>query len=269
MIIDKLYNLNYLFLAFLSGIFTWFITLIGALTVFLNRAPNRKLFDCMLGFAGGVMISASFFSLLIPSIEYSKNLNIPFLIPVSIGFLLGSFFLLLLDKIIPHLHPNFQIYEKEGIKKELPLYFLLVLAITIHNIPEGLAVGVSFGALKHNKNYEIFIGALSLAFGIGVQNFPEGLAVSMPLSTSGMSKRKSFFYGQLSGIVEPVFSFIGAYLVSIFSKVLPYALSFAAGAMVYVVIEEVIPETQKEKNTDISTLSFIFGFLFMFLLDIF
>jgi ZIP family zinc transporter len=265
--IYKLFNFNYLLLSFFAGIFTWFITLIGSSFVFLNRRPNRKLFDCMLGFAGGVMISASFFSLLIPSIEYSKNLNIPFLIPVSTGFLLGSFFLLLLDKFIPHLHPNFQIYEKEGIKKELPLYFLLVLAITIHNIPEGLAVGVSFGTLKYNKNYEIFLGALSLAFGIGVQNFPEGLAVSMPLSASGMSKRKSFFYGQLSGIVEPVFSVIGAYLVSIFSKVLPYALSFAAGAMVYVVVEEVIPETQKEKNTDISTISFIFGLLFMLLLD--
>jgi len=264
----NLYNLNYLLLALLGGIFTWSITLIGASTVFLNRGPGRKPFDCMLGFAGGVMLAASFFSLIVPSIEYSKNLSVPLWFPLSVGFILGSLFLLVLDKVVPHLHPNAKSSETEGIKREIPVYFLLILAITIHNIPEGLAVGVSFGSLKYFKDYENFFAAVSLAFGIGIQDFPEGLAVSMPLATLGMSKGRSFWYGQLSGIVEPVFAVIGALLVSVFSKILPYALSFAAGAMIYVVVEEVIPETQKAGNTDISTMSFLFGFLLMMVLDI-
>ncbi|MGB9677073.1 MAG: ZIP family metal transporter [Candidatus Ratteibacteria bacterium] len=232
--LTKIYNLNPIIQSLFGGLFTWFLTLIGASVVFLNRKPNRKFFDSMLGFAGGIMLAASFFSLILPSIEYSKNLNIPQLVPVSFGFLSGSFFLLLLDKLIPHLHLNFTISEREGIKKELPVYFLFVLAIVIHNIPEGLSVGVSFGSLKYLKNYEAFASSISLAFGIGIQNFPEGLAVSLPLLASGISKRKSFFYGQLSGFVEPIFSFIGALLVSILSQILPFALSFAVGAMVKV-----------------------------------
>lgn len=264
----KIYNLNPVLQAFLGGIFTWFITLIGASFVFLNKNPGRKIFDCMLGFAGGVMVSASFFSLILPSIEYSKNLHVFLWFPVSFGFLLGSLFLLILDKLIPHLHPNSKIYEKEGIKKELPVYFLLVFAITLHNIPEGIAVGVSFGSLKYSKNFKDFLNSLSLALGIGIQNFPEGLAVSMPLSNSGMSKLKSFFLGQLSGIVEPIFAVIGASLIYYFSKILPYALSFAAGAMFYVVIEEVIPETQKAGNIDLSTIFFVFGFIIMMIFDI-
>lgn len=265
---SKIYNLNPVLQGLLAGLFTWFITLIGASFVFLNRSPNRKMFDCMLGFAGGVMLSASFFSLIVPSIEYSKNLSVPLWFPVSSGFLSGSLFLLLLDRIIPHLHPNSKIYEREGIKRDIPVYFLLVFAITLHNIPEGLAVGVSFGSLKYNKSFDLFLSSLSLAFGIGIQNFPEGLAVSMPLSNSGMSKAKSFFLGQLSGFVEPIFSLLGAYLITLFSKILPYALSFAAGAMVYVIVEEVIPETQKAGNTDISTISFISGFIIMMVFDI-
>ncbi|MCM8804243.1 MAG: ZIP family metal transporter [Candidatus Omnitrophica bacterium] len=264
----KLYNLNPILQAFLAGIFTWFITLIGSLTVFFNKSQNRKIFDCMLGFAGGIMLSASFFSLILPSIEYSKNLPVSLWFPVSFGFLFGSLFLFIIDKIIPHLHPNSKIYEREGIKKEIPLYFLLVFAITLHNIPEGLAVGVSFGSLKYNKNFDNFLNSITLTLGIGIQNFPEGLAVSMPLSSLRMSKFKSFFIGQLSGFVEPIFAWIGAFLISYFSKILPYALSFAAGAMIYVVIEEVIPEIQKAGNIDLSTIVFILGFILMMIFDI-
>jgi len=264
----KLYNLNYLLLALLSGIFTWLITLAGASGVFLVKRQNRKALDCMLGFAGGVMLAASFFSLIIPSIEYSKNLSLPPWLPLSSGFILGVLFLLVLDRVVPHLHLNLKADEREGIRIQMPVYFLLILAITIHNIPEGLAIGISFGSLKYFTGYESFLPALSLTFGIGIQNFPEGLAVSLPLSASGMSKSRSFWYGQLSGIVEPVFAVAGALLVSVFSHILPCALSFAAGAMIYVVVEEVIPETQRAGNTDIATLSFLFGFLLMMILDV-
>ena len=267
--LNKFYNFTPLLQSFYGGLFTWFITLLGASIVLFNRKPNRKFFDCMLGFAGGIMLSASFFSLILPSIEYSKNLNIPQWFPVLIGFLLGSFFLFGLDKLIPHLHLNTNISEKEGIRKQLPVYFLFVLAIVIHNIPEGISVGVSFGSLKYLKSKETFSSSISLAFGIGIQNFPEGLAVSLPLLASGLSKRKSFFYGQLSGIVEPIFAIIGALLTSIYFKILPFALSFAAGAMIYVIVEEVIPETQKSENTDISTIFFLIGFLIMMILDAF
>jgi len=267
--LNKIYNFNPVIQSLLGGIFTWFITLLGAFFVFFNRNSNRKFFDCMLGFAGGIMLSASFFSLILPSIEYSKNLNISQWIPVSIGFLSGGFFLFLLDKLIPHLHLNTNISEKEGIKKPLQVYFLFVLAIVIHNIPEGISVGVSFGSLKYLKTRETFSSSISLALGIGIQNFPEGLAVSLPLLASGLSKRKSFFYGQLSGIVEPIFAIIGALLTSIYFKMLPFALSFAAGAMIYVIVEEVIPETQKSENTDISTIFFLIGFLIMMILDAF
>ncbi|MCM8832831.1 MAG: ZIP family metal transporter [Candidatus Omnitrophica bacterium] len=266
--LSYLYNLKPLYQALIAGTFTWFITLIGASVVFLNKKPNRKIFDSVLGFAGGVMLAASFFSLIVPSIEYSKNLSLPLWFPVSSGILAGTLFLLLLDKIIPHLHINSKIEDREGIKTEFPIYFLLVFAITLHNIPEGIAVGVSFGSLKYNKSFENFLSSLSLAIGIGIQNFPEGFAVSLPLSSSGISKSKSFILGQLSGFVEPVFAIIGAFFVTYFSKILPYALSFAAGAMIYVVIEEVIPETQKVGNTDLATLSFIFGFIIMTILDI-
>ncbi|MCM8801788.1 MAG: ZIP family metal transporter [Candidatus Omnitrophica bacterium] len=264
----NIYNLNILLQSLIGGLFTWFITLIGALTIFLNKKSDRKIFDVALGFAGGVMLAASFFSLLLPSIEYSKKLLIPLWFPVSLGFLGGALFLLLFDKIIPHLHINSKIENKEGIKTELPVYFLLVFAITLHNIPEGLAIGVSFGSLKYNNTFENFLNSLSLTIGIGIQNFPEGLAVSLPLSTSGISKLKSFILGQLSGLIEPLFALVGAFFVSYFSKILPYALSFAAGAMIYVIIEEVIPETQKEGNIDISTFSFIIGFVIMTILDI-
>lgn len=179
--------------ALFATIFTWFLTLIGSSFVFFGRKPNRKLFDCALGFAGGVMISASFFSLIIPAIEYSKNLNFPIWFPVSSGIILGCFFLYFLDKLIPHLHPNSSIEQKEGIKKKLPLHFLLVLAITLHNIPEGFAIGVSFGRLTYEFQSSYFISAVSLALGIGLQNLPEGFAVSLPLYTVGIGKCKSFF----------------------------------------------------------------------------
>ncbi|MFN4226621.1 MAG: ZIP family metal transporter [Candidatus Ratteibacteria bacterium] len=266
--LSKFYNLNPLLQSLIGGIFTWFVTLIGSATIFLNKKPNRKIFDIALGFAGGVMIAASFFSLILPSIEYSKKLSIPLWFSISSGILAGTLFLLFLDKFIPHLHINSKIEEKEGVKTELPVYLLLVFAITLHNIPEGIAVGVSFGSLKYNMNFENFLSSLSLTIGIGVQNFPEGFAVSFPLSTSGISKFRSFFLGQLSGLIEPLFAILGAIFVTYFTKILPYALSFAAGAMIYVVIEEVIPETQKAGNTDLATFSFMLGFIIMTILDI-
>ncbi|MCS7181310.1 MAG: ZIP family metal transporter, partial [bacterium] len=173
----KIYSLSPILQAFIFGIFTWFLTLIGASVVILSKNPNKRFSNYMFGFAGGVMLSASFFSLLLPSIEYSKNLSLPLWFPVSLGFLLGCFFLFILDKITPHLHLNFKIYEKEGVKKDLPVYFLLIFSITLHNIPEGLSVGVSFGSLKYNRNFEHYLNSTSLALGIGVQNLPEGIAV--------------------------------------------------------------------------------------------
>jgi len=222
----------------------------------------------MLGFAAGVMIAASFFSLLAPSIEMSRGKPFPMWLPATIGFLIGSVFIFILDKVIPHLHMYLTKEHAEGIKKDLPLSHLLVLAITLHNIPEGLAVGVAFGALVSEYSNIAFMGAVALAIGIGIQNFPEGLAVSMPLRTGGMSRRKSFWFGQLSGLVEPIAGVIGALTVSIFKPLLPYALAFAAGAMIYVVAEEVIPESHRGGNDDISTLSLLFGFVVMMILDV-
>ena len=261
-------ELNPILQAFLATCFTWFVTALGASFVFFNKKPNRKLFDSMLGFAAGVMIAASFFSLLAPSIEMSRDGLFPIWLPATIGFLIGSVFIFILDKIVPHLHMYLTKEHAEGIKKDLPLSHLLVLAITLHNIPEGLAVGVAFGALVSEYSSVAFTGAVALAVGIGLQNFPEGLAVSMPLRTGGMSRRKSFWFGQLSGFVEPIAAVIGAVTVSIFKPLLPYALAFAAGAMVYVVAEEVIPESHRGGNDDISTLSLLFGFIVMMILDV-
>lgn len=263
-------NLNPIFQALIATIFTWAVTALGAAVVFITNKPNRKLLDSSLGFAAGVMIAASYWSLLAPSIEMSEELklSIPIWLPPTIGFLLGSFFLWIIDKIIPHLHPGFPIEEKEGIKLNTNRIILLVLAITLHNIPEGLAVGVAFGALSQNLNSVSLGGAISLAIGIGIQNFPEGTAVSIPLKSEGMSNFKSFWYGQLSAIVEPFAATLGAFMVSFFRPLLPYALAFAAGAMIFVVIEEVIPASQKSKNTDLATMSAIFGFVIMMLLDV-
>ncbi len=267
--------------ALYAGLFTWGLTAIGAALVFLFNASNRKVLDCALGFTGGVMIAASFWSLLSPSIAYVEMQNemglstMPPWLPPAIGFFLGALFLFVLDKIIPHLHIFAKREEAEGIQTNWRKTHLLVLAIALHNIPEGLAVGVAFGALANPEllgmdGHSVFTigGAIALAIGIGIQNFPEGFAVSMPLRRMGVSKWKSWQWGQLSAIVEPVFAVIGAAIVMTVLPILPYALAFAAGAMIFIVVEEVIPESQRGGNTDLATMGLIAGFIVMMSLDV-
>lgn len=252
--------------ALYATLFTWGLTALGASFVFFFKTMNRAVLDGMLGFTGGVMVAASYWSLLAPGIEMSPGTGFVKVIPAAIGFFLGAFFIFGLDKILPHVHINFK--ESEGIKTPWHRTTLLVLAITLHNIPEGLAVGVLFGGVAAGVPEASIGGALALAIGIGIQNFPEGIAVSMPLRRLGLSRRRSFFYGQSSAIVEPIAGVIGALAVTFFAPILPYALAFAAGAMIFVVVEEVIPETQQDKNTDIATLGFILGFIVMMILDV-
>ena len=252
--------------ALLATTFTWGLTAFGASFVFFFKNMNRIVLDGMLGFTGGVMVAASFWSLLAPAIEMSKGDGFAKVIPASVGFMLGAVFIFGLDKVLPHLHINFK--ETEGIKSPWQRTTLLVLAITLHNIPEGLAVGVLFGGVAAGIPEASIAGAVTLAIGIGIQNFPEGIAVSMPLRRMGMSRWKSFMYGQSSAIVEPIAGVLGAVAVTFFTPLLPYALAFAAGAMIFVVVEEVIPETQQDKNTDIATLGFIGGFIVMMTLDV-
>lgn len=263
------YNSSPIWQAFYATLFTWFLTALGAGVVFFFRTINRKVLDAMLGFAAGVMIAASFWSLLAPAIEMAENFgNVPSWVPATVGFLTGGIFLWIVDKILPHLHLGFPDDEAEGIKTSWQRSVLLVLAITLHNIPEGLAVGVAFGALAADLPSATLAGAVALAIGIGIQNFPEGAAVSVPLRREGFSRFKSFWYGQMSGVVEPIAGVIGAVAVIYMRPILPYALSFAAGAMIYVVVEELIPESQLEKNTDVATMGAMFGFAVMMTLDV-
>lgn len=248
--------------------FTYLLTAIGAGGVFFAKDVKDKVLDGMLGFAAGVMIAASYWSLLEPSIEISERLSTPKWLPPLTGFILGALFLRLLDALLPHLHPGFPSDEAEGIKTRWRRTTLFVLAVTLHNIPEGLAVGVAFGALKEGMSSATLSGAVALAMGIGLQNLPEGLAISMPLRREGFSRLKGFFYGQLSGIVEPLAGIIGVLAVSTSLAILPYALSFAAGAMIYIVVEELIPESQRKGNTDIATMGAIAGFSVMMVLDV-
>ena len=262
--------------ALLAGLFTWVLTAIGASLVFLFKSTNRKFLDAALGFTGGVMIAASFWSLLSPAIntvEIQNELgysNLPTFLPPAIGFFLGAIFMFFLDKSIPHLHIFGKIEEAEGPKTDLKKTSLLVMAIAIHNIPEGLAVGVAFGALYSAEFSSVFSlgSAVALGIGIGIQNFPEGFAVSMPLRRAGFSKFKSWKWGQLSAIVEPIFAVIGAAFVLLVYPILPYALAFAAGAMIFIVVEEVIPESQRGGNTDLATMGLIVGFIVMMVLDV-
>jgi ZIP family zinc transporter len=254
--------------ALIATSFTWFLTALGAAFVFFFKTMSRKVLDGMLGFTGGVMIAASFWSLLAPSIEMSKGDGLIKAMPAAIGFALGALFLFSMDRLLPHLHINFPKERAEGVNVKWHKTILLVLAITLHNIPEGLAVGVLFGGVAAGIPEASIAGAVTLAIGIGLQNFPEGIAVSMPLRRQGLSRFKSFYYGQLSAIVEPIAGVIGALAVIQMQPILPYALAFAAGAMVYVVIEEVIPSTQQDKYTDIATLGFISGFIVMMILDV-
>jgi ZIP family zinc transporter len=255
--------------ALIATTFTWLVTAVGASLVFFFKTMHRGVLDGMLGFTGGVMVAASFWSLLMPSIEMSEKYfpNMAWM-PAAVGFLLGALFLFFLDKWMPHLHINFSENESEGVKTQLHRTTLLVLAITLHNIPEGLAVGVLFGAAAHGMEGATIAGAVALAIGIGIQNFPEGFAVAMPLRRAGATRFKSFWYGQLSAIVEPIAGIIGAVAVVYMEPLLPFALAFAAGAMIFVVVEEVIPETQRDKYTDVAVLGFIGGFVVMMILDV-
>ena len=265
-VVEFFINIDPVLAAFLATVFTWFLTALGASLVFFFKNMNRVVLDGMLGFTGGVMVAASYWSLLAPAIEMSRGEGFVKVIPAATGFVLGAIFLFGLDKILPHLHINFK--ETEGVKSPWQRTTLLVLAITLHNIPEGLAVGVLFGGVAAGIPQATIAGAITLAIGIGIQNFPEGIAVSMPLRRMGMSRWKSFMYGQSSALVEPVAAVVGALAVTFFTPILPYALAFAAGAMIFVVVEEVIPETQQDNNTDIATLGFIGGFVVMMTLDV-
>jgi zinc transporter, ZIP family len=255
--------------ALLGGVFTWLCTALGAAFVFFFREMKRSVLDTMLGLSGGIMLAASFFSLLLPSIEMSEKSfpSMPWM-PAIVGFGLGALFVFALDKTLPHLHINFKVSEAEGVKSSWHRTTLLIMAITLHNIPEGLAVGVVFGAALNGAGDASVAGAIALAIGIGIQDIPEGFAVSMPLRRQGLSRMKSFYYGQLSAIVEPIAAILGAVLVMFMQDFLPFALAFAAGAMIFVVVEEVIPETQRDKYTDIAALGFIAGFLIMMFLDV-
>ncbi len=265
---DILLYFSPLTLALFAGLFTYLLTALGASGVLFLRQVNERILDLMLGSAAGIMIAASFWSLLLPSIEIAeKTHTIKWLSPAA-GFLLGAAFLRIVDMLLPHLHPGLAETETEGIKTSLKKTTLLVFAVTLHNIPEGLAIGVAFGSLTYQGDTLSLMGAVSLAIGIGIQNIPEGLAISLPLRAEGFSRKKSFFYGQLSGIVEPIASIIGASAVLVIQPILPYALSFAAGAMIYVVVEELIPESQAKGNSDIATIGTIIGFTIMMILDV-
>ena len=255
--------------AFIATLFTWGVTAAGASLVFFTKDLKPKLMDSLLGFAAGVMIAASFWSLLAPGIEMAEQLgHTPWLTAV-IGFMGGGIFMRLTDKFLPHLHPGLSTDKSEGVKTSWQRSTLLVLAITMHNIPEGLAVGVAFGAVAAGLPSATIGGAIALAIGIGIQNFPEGTAVSMPLRREGMSKGKSFFMGQASGMVEPIAGVIGALFVIYMQPILPYALCFAAGAMIFVVVEELIPESQRSyQNIDLVTMATMVGFSVMMILDV-
>lgn len=254
--------------ALLATGFTWFVTALGAALVFFFKTIDRKVMDGMLGCASGVMIAASFWSLLAPAIDMAESSGGIKWLPPLIGFLGGGLFLWLTDRLLPHLHAGFPTQEAEGVKTSWQRSVLLVLAITLHNIPEGLAVGVAFGAAAAGHPTASIGAAIALAIGIGIQNFPEGAAVSIPLRREGLSRTKSFLYGQFSGMVEPIAGVIGGAAVLYMQPILPYALSFAAGAMIYVVAEELIPESQAERHSDIPTLGVMLGFAIMMTLDV-
>lgn len=255
-------------MALWATLFTWFLTAAGAVPVFFTKHVNQRMMDGMLGMAAGVMIAASFWSLLAPAIELSDG----DWKPAVVGFLAGGIMLFLIDKILPHIHPSMERSEAEGIKTSWQRSVLLVLAVTLHNIPEGLAVGVAFGAVVHATDpahaQSLILGGIALAVGIGIQNFPEGMAVAMPLRREGVSRFKAFMMGQLSGVVEPIAGVIGAAVIVYMEKLLPYGLAFAAGAMIYVVVEELIPESQRKMNNDLATMGALFGFAIMMTLDV-
>ena len=259
--INYILNLNPLIQALIAGLFSYSITALGAFLVFFIKGNNKTLMNSLLSISGGIMLSASIFSLLIPAIEMSNSLNLSKVIVLPLGLLLGSLLIILVDKIFNKLSKH---KENTSFKRIL----LLVLSITMHNIPEGLAIGVAFGSVIYNLDNVTIFTSWMLAIGIAIQNFPEGAAISLPLYNEGVEKKKAFFFGQISAIVEPISSVIGAIIVMKVKYILPYLLSFAAGAMIYVVIIELIPESQKSKYKNFMAISFIVGFILMMLLDI-
>lgn len=264
-------GLSAIYQALVAGLFTWTVTALGASLVFFTKNINHKMMDAMMGFAAGVMIAASFWSLLVPSLDMAAAQGLIQWLPAVVGFLLGGVFLQISDYFLPHLHIGFPESEKEGVDTSWKRSTLLVLAITLHNIPEGLAIGVLFGAAASGlqmAGHATIAAAVALAIGIGLQNFPEGTAVSFPLRREGISRGKSFWYGQLSGIVEPLSAMLGAAAVLFIHPILPYALSFAAGAMIFVVVEELIPESQIHGNADLATTGTMVGFCVMMVLDV-
>ncbi|WFB37136.1 ZIP family metal transporter [Kiritimatiellota bacterium B12222] len=267
--IETFQNFHPVLQAFCATLFTWGVTAAGAGLVFFTKGMNRGFMDAMLGFAAGVMIAASYWSLLAPGIQMAEGLGQIAWVTAAIGFMSGGVFMRLTDRLLPHLHPRLAYDKREGVKTSWQRSTLLVLAITLHNIPEGLAVGVAFGAVAAGLPSATLGGAVALAIGIGIQNFPEGTAVSMPLYREGMSKKKSFLYGQASGIVEPIAGVLGALFVMSMQGLLPFALCFAAGAMIFVVVEELIPESQaKGANIDVVTMATMAGFTVMMVLDV-
>ncbi|OQB38335.1 MAG: Zinc transporter ZupT [Candidatus Hydrogenedentes bacterium ADurb.Bin179] len=264
---NSLANANPILQALIATLFSALSTSLGAAPVFFLKEVKQDVLDALLGAAAGVMIAASFFSLIVPAIEISESLGYPPWLPPAIGFLLGGGSLLLIDKILPHLHPGLSSQNAEGVPTSWRRSTLLVLAITLHNFPEGLAVGVAFGATAAGIPGAGFAGAVTLTIGIMLQNFPEGTAVAMPLRGEGLSRSKSFLLGSLSGAVEPIAGVLGAALVVIALPILPFALAFAAGAMIFVVAEELIPESQR-RGTDIPTIGLLGGFVLMMVLAI-
>mgnify|MGYP001810565064 CR=1 FL=1 len=266
--IESINALDPVLLALFATLFTWGVTALGAALVFFFKTINQTILNGMLGFASGIMIAASFWSLLSPAIEMAASMGVAPVIPALSGFLAGGAFLFLIDRLLPHLHSGLETDQAEGIKTSWQRSILLVMAITLHNIPEGLAVGVAFGAIGLAGSPATLGSAIALALGIGIQNFPEGAAVSIPLRREGMSRTKSFMFGQASGLVEPIAGVLGAFLVVMMQPILPYALAFAAGAMIYVVVEELIPEAQQHGSSDYSTIGVLIGFAVMMLLDV-
>lgn len=264
--IDFLSNLSPILQAFIATLFTYSVTALGAALVFFFKKVNKNVLDAMLGFAAGVMIAASFWSLLSPAIEMAESLNMMSWLITFIGFFSGGVLLFVGDKLFNFFDKNNS--KNKNTSNSFKRCLMLILSITMHNIPEGLAVGVAFGSIIYNLNGAAFSSACLLSLGIGLQNFPEGTAVSVPLRREGMSRRKAFFFGQLSGIVEPMSGILGALLVLKIRFLLPFLLSFAAGAMIYVVVQELIPESQSNKRKDLMALFTLIGFSIMMILDV-
>ena len=265
---DKFISLSPILQALIATLFTWAVTALGAGMVFMTKNVGNRFLNAMLGFAAGVMVAASYWSLLAPSVELSRNGRLPVWFAPMVGFLLGGAVLWIIDRLLPHLHLGFPEADIEGLPTSWKRSTLLMLAVTLHNIPEGLAVGVAFGAVASALHQVNLASAIALAVGIGIQNFPEGMAISLPLRREGMSMGRSFWFGQLSGMVEPIAGLLGAAAVLVISPILPYAMSFAAGAMFYVVVEELIPECQREGNTNLPTMAAMGGFVVMMILEL-